>query len=415
MLEIPARILLTATLTAALCLAGSAAADDKKARADALVKEGAALGQAGKLAEAIEKFQEAEALFPRAMHHCNIGLTYKRMSRPAEAHFFMARCRRRARKSRTRLPGWVGNVIRKLVKTLEAGDFGRVTLQIRPAAAEKVIRTFLPREVVEEATRVWLPVGEHRLDATSTGHEAAQREFEVTRGGKNTLTLTLTRTQTPTTKQTPAAPPAPSRSETRPWIVAFEGNFSAGGDIAEESRVPGVPASTIEVSAPASMGGAIRFERSVLKYLSVGVRAFVGVSQLEAADRLGIGKDIVIRANAVIRGVIPIGSRGEVYLSMPIGATIMLIDDGWEQATVANNPNLTNVSFGTGLGFNVSLLAGVQWLFSGPFGAFCELGWLHERYSIDVSNTLNTGEVIEQTLARHMNQFAIKLGVVLAF
>ena len=203
----------------------------------------------------------------------------------------------------------------------------------------------------------------------------------------------------------------------------MEGIFSAGGDTAQKAQTGTVDTTDFH-SAPATMGGAIRVERSVLKYLSVGLRVSAGIatpleSQLYAptAQLLSIadvGADILIRTDAVLRGVLPIGSFGEVYLSLPIGASIQLVNSDWDTVLPTLYSDVSSSSVGTGVGFNVSLLVGVQWLVSGPLGVFLELGWMHERYSVSVTHELSTAQVLTEEFTREANQFAINIGLVFA-
>ena len=66
----------------ALFLAVLIAAEPAEERADALMREGAALGDKALWDEAIERFRASDREFPRAIVACNIGLAHARAGRP---------------------------------------------------------------------------------------------------------------------------------------------------------------------------------------------------------------------------------------------------------------------------------------------------------------------------------------------
>lgn len=80
-------------------LAAPALADDASDKAIALNKEGTALAEQGKHAEAIERFKAAEALLPRYQHHCNIGIAYQDSGKQPQALLFLQSCVARAGKN----------------------------------------------------------------------------------------------------------------------------------------------------------------------------------------------------------------------------------------------------------------------------------------------------------------------------
>lgn len=136
---------------------------DPRAAADALVADGVALGEARRFDEAIERFEAADRLFPRAMHVCNIGLAHARADRPEKAHFYLLRCQARATEA---LPGWVDRRLAEARRTLEKGAFAPVEL-IGPPAALRV--SHYGSEVLTPPITVWLPLGSHRLSADADG------------------------------------------------------------------------------------------------------------------------------------------------------------------------------------------------------------------------------------------------------
>src|SRR5688572_16013965 len=138
-----------------------AAQDDPRARADALVRKGNELGQAGKLAEAIAAFKEAEQLHRRAVPLCNIGLAYGKLGKPALAHLYLRRCRERWTATEDKAaPAWIDVELARLDKLL-AADHGRIDLGLSPVNARAVVSAFADDDPIPPGP-VWLPVGEHQ-------------------------------------------------------------------------------------------------------------------------------------------------------------------------------------------------------------------------------------------------------------
>lgn len=180
-----ARLLLGVSLV--LATTGTAAADDQ-AEADRLTIDGAKLAEAGRFDEAIASFRRAEALAPRAINDCNIGLAYARSDRPAHAHFFLRRCRARAPEA---LPSWVDARMQKLDAALRAGSFAPVDLVVTPAGATVTIASFLPDDLASVSSPVWLPSGAHDVIAARPGFVALTRSVAIDGKVPQTVRLEL--------------------------------------------------------------------------------------------------------------------------------------------------------------------------------------------------------------------------------
>ena len=407
-----------------LLMAAPAAADDpKNEEAKELVREGAELARDGKHAQAIEKFQEAEALVPRASHHCNIGLAYSEMGALAKAHFFLVRCQLRAVGERTRLPGWVSSQVRKTRKRLERGDYGRVRLDVQPATAEVVVRSFLPDETLDECRELWLPVGAHLLEVTA-GPVSRQLAFRVEKREELvSVPINLIATGSgPDPDPDPDPDPArPSpRPRTRPWVVALVPTLGMAGSIEETVTLDGQSASGKD-DLLVSPGVALKVERAVFDYLSLGLSVGASFYRTETAETNDIGYDTTLRIDAVVRGHMPIGWRGEVYLAIPVGVSVLFSSEDWAPAFVAASkqspdvPELREVVLGTGVGFNVSVMVGTQWLIVGPFAMFFELGWVHESVTYDQHYETVDGATADSETEARTSQFGMNFGFVLAF
>lgn len=174
-----------AAVVCALLVAASAHAVTPEAEANALVAEGARLGEAGAFDEAIARFRAAERVLPRAIHDCNLGLTYAMARRFPEAHALLARCVARATGP---LPGWVDSERRRVLAELTRGPYTSVVIATTPAATLQ-LTPLLPDDSFTAPLTAWLSVGEHEITARAEGHRVARRRVVVT--GRDALQLQL--------------------------------------------------------------------------------------------------------------------------------------------------------------------------------------------------------------------------------
>lgn len=229
-------------------LPATADADEGKKKADALLAEAAKLGQAGDLKGAIVKFKAADAVFPRALVACNIGLAYSRMKQWAQAQLFLGSCRERWNKDETRgLPGWVDTMSRDALAKLKAGGFVAVRFATTPEGATVSVSAFPSDETFTTPRVVWLPAGAHQVKATLAGYEAFEqkRNFDSSGAWKATL-KPLAKPDKPDVKPDkpdvkPEVKPTPDpivkqtrpRSHKLPWAITAAGvGLLAGGGIA---------------------------------------------------------------------------------------------------------------------------------------------------------------------------------------
>jgi hypothetical protein len=161
-------------LFAATLATAPARADDARTRADQLVQEGATLGEQGRFADAIARFRAAEALYPRAIHDCNLGLAYRLWQRPAEAYLYFHRCTRRATGA---LPRWVAPEQRRVLTALTTGGLTPVEITPSPAGALVAISNFADGELFVTPLTAWLPPGPHALSIRRAGYRTTRVEI----------------------------------------------------------------------------------------------------------------------------------------------------------------------------------------------------------------------------------------------
>ncbi len=197
------------TLVLLLATPATHAAPSPEAAADALVAEGAALGEQGRWAEAVAKFQAAEARFPRAIHHCNIGLAWSLAERWVAARLALIRCRQRAI---SELPAWVDVRTKEVDERLQTGDFVPVALVATPEDA--VVRVDgLPKEVFRVPSTVWVGFGQHRFVISAPGHRTEERTLVL-------KTRTPVRLAVELSLEPPVPPPIAPEPAPEPEVTA---------------------------------------------------------------------------------------------------------------------------------------------------------------------------------------------------
>lgn len=188
------------SLAAVLVVVGSglgaapAAAAEPRVEADRLVREGAALGEEGRWDEAIGRFKEAEKLWPRALHDCNIGLAQARAGRPHLSLYYLERCERRETGT---LPAWVGVRQREASARLARGAYAPVELRVVAAeggeavAGAELTVSSLSGETVTAPASLWLPLGEHTVVARAPGRVETRRALSVSARDKVVVEVAL--------------------------------------------------------------------------------------------------------------------------------------------------------------------------------------------------------------------------------
>ncbi len=176
-------------------------------RADAHLRDAAARGGANDWDGAIAAFRKAEALYPRAIHDCNIGLAFMRSARPHLAWIYLGRCQVRATDA---LPAWVDTMRRDTLTAMRAGTFAPVELTTTPGNATVTVDT-LPDETFSPTAgtlSLWLPHGPHAVRIAAPGHVTETRALDLS--GRETTRLAVA------LATEPAAQPVPRPAEPRP-------------------------------------------------------------------------------------------------------------------------------------------------------------------------------------------------------
>ena len=149
---------------------------DPRREADRLVEEGAAFGRERRWDDAIARFEAADALFPRAIHACNIGLVHARTGRPERALMHLAACQARTTEP---LPPWVERRVAQTRAALVKGQYAPLELVAGTPGVQVTVLHF-GAAVFTPPVTVWLPFGDHRLHAVAPGREPLDEVLPVT-------------------------------------------------------------------------------------------------------------------------------------------------------------------------------------------------------------------------------------------
>jgi hypothetical protein len=208
-------------------------------RADAHLREAATAGQAGDWDAAISAFRKAEALFPRAIHDCNIGLSFMRSGRPHMAWTYLGRCQVRATDA---LPPWVDTMRRDALTQMRSGAFAPVEITATPPSLYVSVdalpdETFVPTASPGAALGtlvLWLPHGAHTLRFGAPDHVPDVRSLDVEGRETTRLSVALARTPAPQVS-TPERVPAGTKAS--PSDVLGGGTARPGGGVSDATIV----------------------------------------------------------------------------------------------------------------------------------------------------------------------------------
>ncbi len=197
--------------------------------ADDLVNQGQQLAKQGKLREAITKFRAAEAIHPRALHDCLIGLAFARAGQLSASEIAFATCLQRATPDDP-LPPWVATEKTALTAKLDTSAFGTVELALAPPLETVQIAAVDPDPFVPPRS-FHVAVGSHVVIARTKDGREARQTVEVVAGKPTAVTLELAaeHEQAPAPKEELPPPRTHARGRHTLFLYAGAGALVAGG------------------------------------------------------------------------------------------------------------------------------------------------------------------------------------------
>ncbi|MDP7040549.1 MAG: hypothetical protein QGI45_15430 [Myxococcota bacterium] len=214
-------------------------------RANALNREGALLGEEGSFSSAIARFQEADRIFPRPIHDCNIGLVYVFWQRLPEAWFYLQRCRGRAVKG---LPAWVEKRYAAVGEELKKGDYARLDILAEPVGTVLRIEKFLDNQTIPTPTLIWLPFGEHRLELSADNHVMQVRPILLQMNQTYSLKVKLEVQEVMQPQQAIVVTPPSKEESLEPAPIESDAGFSS-----KNVEVIGEPKQTPALTSPGNL------------------------------------------------------------------------------------------------------------------------------------------------------------------
>ena len=212
--------------TAPPVIAPGAEVPGAAARGAADVAAAQKLARAGKVKEAVARFEKVAAEQPSVVHDCNLSLAYLRAGRLTEAQLLWDVSQLRGAPA----PDWCGaDLSAQLASALRDRRFVPLAIQVTPADA--TVELAPPGLRLRELSFVWLPPGTYTVVARRDGFADDTRKVLVA-APSATVSLTLADLSAPPPVDAapaalPEVPPAPP-SRTR-WPAYVGAGVGLGG------------------------------------------------------------------------------------------------------------------------------------------------------------------------------------------
>jgi len=219
MITLPSSILVLALTVAQAAPPAPPGGADAKAQATLLLREGTALFDRGEHGAALEKFEEAYAVYPSPKIWFDVGVADRVLARNAEAMEAFGRFLDEAPDAPTASRHEAQQAIAELTPLL-----GRLNIECA-LAGTYVSVDGRPAGVTPLARAVWAAPGRHQIAGRHDGMVPDIQEVTVAAGAAHTLTLVLRPLAPPPAPVTAAPslalpPPAPSAITSPGWSAA---------------------------------------------------------------------------------------------------------------------------------------------------------------------------------------------------
>ncbi len=151
-----------------------------------------------------------------------------------------------------------------------------------------------------------------------------------------------------------------------------------------------------------TLGGFLQYEAPVHSYVVLGARGSFGAFNFEEFADEDASRHLLFNVNGLmkLRYAFP-GSPGELYAGVPIGLSVIVPSDGWEDRM--------GIDMDLGISWNMSVVGGFNYLLFGEFGLFGELGWAMQNVSLNGDYVGNNKAKVRGSF----NQLALNFGVVI--
>jgi hypothetical protein len=218
-----------AALTFTATIPRAALADDKRAKATGLLREGQKLVDAGEFGEALSRFERAYALVPSPKIQFNFGLSYQGMDRSADAmrafQTFLAEAGDAPAATVAKAREYLARLAKKVGVLELDGDVTGVDISVDGRS-------------YGSSTKIILDPGPHQLTVEKSGHSPFLSKLTVTAGDHPRVTIRFN-------DPAPAVALAPPVSRTLPASTSGGPPVMSGPPIATPNPPPEEPKDTV--------------------------------------------------------------------------------------------------------------------------------------------------------------------------
>jgi hypothetical protein len=199
-------------------------------------------------------------------------------------------------------------------------------------------------------------------------------------------------------------------------MLGFAGDMDVGTDGVNLGGAGGIdvsPGGSYDFSPQVGIGGGVIYMHPLMQYFALGGR--FAVQSWRSTSDTSTGRNVAFELAAVPQLRVPLSAACELYLSVPVGITLDLLNEFDQSASL----NVAGVTAGAsseadaGVGWNLAALFGVRFAVSSGFGLFGELGYAFHQASHDVRVQAGvTGASTEATANFNVtwSQLALDLG-----
>lgn len=217
--------------------------------------------------------------------------------------------------------------------------------------------------------------------------------------------------QQPYRPQQPAQPSPKSRWFSERGRILVGPLFGLGGEMDGEINVPEANSSSdFQDDMLTTVGAFLHYEMPVHPYVLLGGGGGLATFTTEILDDADWSRDMLINFNAIAKLRYSfISSPGEAYLGVPVGLSVILPSEDWEDSYEYR------IEAETGVTWNAGLVGGINYLLFEQFGLFAEGGWMLQNVAWEGDGLvpLSNGQVAETKFEFEgsFSQFGLRLGV----
>lgn len=185
--------------------------------------------------------------------------------------------------------------------------------------------------------------------------------------------------------------------------------FGLGGELESEISFPRAnQAGDFDSDMLATMGGFLQYEAPVHTNVVLGARGAFGAFTTEDQDDADWARDMLFNFNALVKLRYPfLSSPGEVYVGVPVGLSLVLPSDDWEDSY------RYQVETEMGVTWNMAVVGGLNYLMFDQFGLFVEGGWMLQNVAWEGDAPTRSGGTTKAEFEGSFSQFGLTAGVTI--